>query len=58
MAIPCEPPVSERRLYASCCATKRNVIVTIANVAARVRYATHPTGTEASATPIPTSGST
>ncbi len=37
MAIPCDPWVSERRLYASCCVMKSSVIVTIANVAARVR---------------------
>ena len=54
--MPCEPPVSERRLNASCCATKSSVIVTIANVAARVRYATQPTGIEPIATPIPISG--
>ena len=37
IAIPCDPPVSDRRLNASCCPRKSSVIVTIANVAARVR---------------------
>ena len=54
---PDEPCVSECRLNASCCTTKSNVNVTIANVIARVRSAIHATGSEASATPAPTSGS-
>ena len=37
IAMPCEPPVIERRLNASCWPRKSSVIVTIANVAARVR---------------------
>jgi cell pole-organizing protein PopZ len=45
-------------LKASCWTTNSSEMVTIANVAARTRTATQPTGTESRATARPTAGRT